>query len=119
MSIGVLGAINTSSGSALRAKPKYTPLTKPNFNLPQWLGVVGRGHVRLQSGTSAERRKMTVFQGIFQSEGTRDGRGPQPHVAPAGRTDRSHAVTYPESLSLSKYFQAPCSSRGAANHLVP
>jgi len=59
-------------------------------NVAHSRGVVGRGPMRLQSRTSAERRKMTVFQGIFHSEGTRDGRGPQPHGAPAGRADRSH-----------------------------
>ena len=35
--------------------------------------------MQLRKETSAERRKMTVFQGIFRSEGTRDGRGQQQH----------------------------------------
>ncbi len=32
---------------------------------------------------------MTVFQGIFLSEGTPEGRGPQPQDTPAGRAARS------------------------------
>jgi len=35
---------------------------------------------------------MTVFQGIFQSEGTLEGRGPQPHEAPAGHTARGRCL---------------------------
>ena len=53
--------------------------------------------MRLQSRTSAERRKMTVFQGIFQSEGTRDGRGPQPHDTPSGCAVRSHKPQFPQA----------------------
>jgi len=67
--------------------------------MPQYQGVVGRGGVLLQSRIRAERRKMTVFQGIFQSEGTRDGRGPQQHATPAGRADRSHTATLPSKTS--------------------
>jgi len=44
----------------------------------------------MQLRTYAERRKMNVFQGIFQSEGTLEGRGPQRHKLTAGRTARSH-----------------------------
>ncbi len=33
---------------------------------------------------------MTVFQGIFLSEGTPEGRGPQPQEPPAGHAARSH-----------------------------
>ncbi len=35
---------------------------------------------------------MTVFQGIFLSEGTPEGRGPQPQDTPAGHAARSHAA---------------------------
>ena len=66
------------------------PSSKPaHRNMPQSQGVVGRGGVLLQSRIRAERRKMTAFQGIFQSEGTRDGRGPQQHTTLAGYADRS------------------------------
>ncbi len=43
--------------------------------------------------TSAEGGKMTAFQGIFLSEGTPEGRGPQPQDTPAGRAARSHECT--------------------------
>ncbi len=36
---------------------------------------------------------MTVFQGIFLSEGTPEGRGPQPQDTPAGRAAQSHTST--------------------------
>ena len=57
--------------------------------MSQYQGVVGRGGVLLQSRIRAERRKMTAFQCIFKSEGTRDGRGPQLQTTPAGHADRS------------------------------
>ncbi len=45
--------------------------------------------------TSAEGGKMTAFQGIFLSEGTPEGRGPQPQDTPAGRAARSHELLPP------------------------
>ncbi len=38
---------------------------------------------------------MTAFQGIFLSEGTPEGRGPQPQDTPAGRAARSLNITIP------------------------
>ncbi len=48
---------------------------------------------------------MTVFQGIFQSEGTRDGRGPQHAEAPAGRAARSQPSNPSEEYARFLSFQ--------------
>ena len=46
---------------------------------------------------SAERRKMTAFQGIFRSEGTRDGRGQRLNGDPALRRHCTDARQVPTS----------------------
>ena len=51
--------------------------------------------VKLQSKTSAECRKMTL--GIFQSEGTPEGRGLQLNHLLARDAARSHKATNPQS----------------------
>ncbi|GAB5501345.1 MAG: hypothetical protein PsegKO_36560 [Pseudohongiellaceae bacterium] len=43
---------------------------------------------------------MTVFQGIFQSEGTLEGRGPQRHKLTAGRTARSRFSVLVKGMEL-------------------
>ena len=55
--------------------------------------------VWLHKMTSAERRKMTVFQGIFRSEGTPEGRGQQQHQYPRVAAARSHKNAYLTRLS--------------------
>jgi len=59
------------------------------FTLPLIQGSEWRVLVWLRKKTSAERRKMTAFQGIFRSEGTRDGRGQQQCQYPPVAADRS------------------------------
>jgi hypothetical protein len=44
--------------------------------------------VLLRKKTSAEQRKMTVLQGIFRSEGTREGRGQQQKQYPSHRRSK-------------------------------
>jgi len=61
--------------------------------------------VWLRKKTSAERRKMTVFQGIFRSEGTRDGRSQQQHRPPpvaAARNHRDSPITKQTFLPTNK-----------------
>ena len=52
---------------------------------------------------------MTVFQGIFPSEGTRDGRGPQPHAAPGRPRDfllgKLHTARYVAAWELPRTAQ--------------
>ncbi|MEZ5490329.1 MAG: hypothetical protein R3F50_08415 [Gammaproteobacteria bacterium] len=57
---------------------------------------------------------MTVFQGIFQSEGTRDGRGPQHTEAPAGHAARSHHTCpkrYPEATTHALNYTPKATTR--------
>jgi hypothetical protein len=54
----------------------------------------------LRKKTSAECRKMTVSQGIFRSEGTREGRGQQQHQYPPVAAARSRNLSHPINTKL-------------------
>jgi len=56
--------------------------------------------VWLRKKTSAERRKMTAFQGIFRSEGTRDGRGQQQHLIPPVAANEATILVNQSSRNL-------------------
>jgi len=62
----------------------------PIFSSTPYQGTEWEGLVQLQSKTSAERRKMTVFQGILQSEGTPEARGLQQNQSLPLGAARSH-----------------------------